>query len=68
MQEVISAFEKLSGAKVIKKYDSSVTHVITSTDENGACRRTIKFMMGILEGKWILDIECMSTNDAFSFH
>lgn len=54
----MSEFEMLSGVKVIKNWDSSVTHIIASTDENGACRRTLKFLMGILEGKWILNIEC----------
>lgn len=56
-KEVISEFEKLFGVTVLKKWESSVTHVIASTDENGACRRTLKVLMGILEGKWILNIE-----------
>ncbi|GFY96894.1 breast cancer susceptibility1 [Actinidia rufa] len=56
-KEIVSEFERFSGAKVLKNWDSSVTHVIASTDENGACRRTLKILMGILEGKWILSIE-----------
>ncbi|KAK6254198.1 hypothetical protein QUC31_015918 [Theobroma cacao] len=55
-REIISEFEKLSGVTVLKKWDSSVTHIIASTDENGACKRTLKILMGILEGKWILNI------------
>ncbi|KAG6695789.1 hypothetical protein I3843_09G113500 [Carya illinoinensis] len=55
--EIVSDFERLSGVRVLKKWDSSVTHVIGSTDENRACRRTLKILMGILEGKWILSIE-----------
>lgn len=43
---------------MLKNWGSSVTHVIASTDENGACRRTLKILMGILEGKWILSTEC----------
>lgn len=58
LQEAISRFEKISGVTVVKKWNSSVTHVIASTDENGACRRTLKVLMGILEGKWILSMEC----------
>ncbi|XVF45985.1 hypothetical protein PTKIN_Ptkin02bG0251800 [Pterospermum kingtungense] len=53
---IISEFEKLSGVTVLKRWDSVVTHVIASTDENGACKRTLKILMGILEGKWILNI------------
>ncbi|XP_057983911.1 uncharacterized protein LOC131168474 isoform X2 [Malania oleifera] len=56
-REIVSEFERLSGLKVLKKWNSSVTHVIASTDENGACRRTLKILMAILEGKWILSIE-----------
>ncbi|OIV95749.1 hypothetical protein TanjilG_05297 [Lupinus angustifolius] len=54
---VVSEFEKVSKVTVLKKWDSSVTHVIASTDENGACRRTLKVLLGILEGKWILNID-----------
>eukprot|EP00256_Glycine_max_P045334 XP_006597513.2 protein BREAST CANCER SUSCEPTIBILITY 1 homolog isoform X1 [Glycine max] len=56
-REVVSEFERVSKAAVLKNWDSSVTHVIASTDENGACRRTLKVLLGILEGKWILNIE-----------
>ncbi|KAG9157607.1 hypothetical protein Leryth_026757 [Lithospermum erythrorhizon] len=54
---IITEFGKVAGVKIVKNWDSSVTHVIASTDENGACRRTLKFLMGILGGKWILTIE-----------
>ncbi|XP_073297413.1 protein BREAST CANCER SUSCEPTIBILITY 1 homolog isoform X1 [Primulina huaijiensis] len=54
---IISEFQKLSGVRVLKNWDLSVTHVIASTDENGACRRTLKVLMGMLEGKWILSLE-----------
>ncbi|XP_031279183.1 protein BREAST CANCER SUSCEPTIBILITY 1 homolog [Pistacia vera] len=56
-REIVSEFERLSKVTVLKSWDSSVTHVIASTDENGAGRRTLKLLMGILEGKWILNIE-----------
>ncbi|KAL0442475.1 UNVERIFIED_CONTAM: protein BREAST CANCER SUSCEPTIBILITY 1 [Sesamum latifolium] len=52
----VTEFEKLSGVTILKNWDSSVTHVIASTNEDGACRRTLKFLMGVLEGKWILSI------------
>ncbi|KAK2996344.1 hypothetical protein RJ639_026587 [Escallonia herrerae] len=56
-KETVTEFKRLSGATVLKNWDSTVTHVIASVDENGACRRTLKVLMGILEGKWILNIE-----------
>ncbi|CAH9111800.1 unnamed protein product, partial [Cuscuta europaea] len=54
---IVSDFKRLSGATVVKTWDTSVTHVIASIDEKGACRRTLKFLMGVLGGKWILTIE-----------
>ncbi|ESW19932.1 hypothetical protein PHAVU_006G167200 [Phaseolus vulgaris] len=56
-KEIVSKFESVSKVTVLKNWDSSVTHVIASTEENGACRRTLKVLMGILEGKWILKVE-----------
>ncbi|KAL8138387.1 hypothetical protein V2J09_004388 [Rumex salicifolius] len=56
-KEFVTKFKRLSGASVSKNWNTSVTHVIASTDENGACKRTLKVLMGILEGKWILSIE-----------
>ncbi|KAL1555779.1 protein BREAST CANCER SUSCEPTIBILITY 1 [Salvia divinorum] len=56
-KETVTEFENLSGVTILKNWDSTVTHVIASTDENGACRRTLKFLMGVLEGKWILSVQ-----------
>ncbi|KAF6138326.1 hypothetical protein GIB67_001555 [Kingdonia uniflora] len=56
-KEIVSAFLKLAGVLVLKNYGPSATHVLVSTDENGACTRNLKFLMGILEGKWILSID-----------
>ncbi|KAL6567273.1 hypothetical protein OROGR_000941 [Orobanche gracilis] len=53
----VAEFENLSGLIILKNWDATVTHVVTSTDENGACRRTLKYLMGVLEGKWILSVE-----------
>ncbi|EXB51997.1 Protein BREAST CANCER SUSCEPTIBILITY 1-like protein [Morus notabilis] len=56
-QEIVSEFERISGVTVSKKWESNVTHVIASTDESGACKRTLKVLMGILDGKWILSMK-----------
>ncbi|KAF3785916.1 BREAST CANCER SUSCEPTIBILITY 1-like protein [Nymphaea thermarum] len=56
-KEFVSKFCRVAGLHISKTWCASVTHVIASTDENGACRRTLKVLMGILEGKWILNIK-----------
>ncbi|KAL4563544.1 hypothetical protein LXL04_027587 [Taraxacum kok-saghyz] len=56
-KETVVELERLCGVTVLKTWDSRVTHVIASVDENGACRRTLKYLMGIIEGKWILTFE-----------
>lgn len=58
MQGIVTEFENSSGVMILKNWDSTVTHVIASTDDNGACRRTLKLLMGVLEGKWILSVQC----------
>ncbi|CAN7132517.1 unnamed protein product [Brassica rapa subsp. narinosa] len=67
---VILEFTELSGVTVSRKWERRVTHVIASINENGACKRTLKFMMGILEGKWILSIDwikaCMKNGEYVS--
>ncbi|KAL8468583.1 hypothetical protein ACS0TY_031684 [Phlomoides rotata] len=66
-KEIVAKFENLSGVTILKNWKQMVTHVIASTDENGACRRTLKFLMGILEGKWILSVQwikaCIEAGD-----
>ncbi|XP_059626072.1 BRCA1-associated RING domain protein 1 [Cornus florida] len=50
-------FASICGATVSKFWKPSVTHVIAATDANGACSRTLKVLMAILNGKWILTID-----------
>lgn len=35
-----------------------VTHVISSVDNDKKCSRTLKYLSGILHGKWILTPKC----------
>lgn len=35
-----------------------ITHIITSVNKNNLCRRTLKYLQGVLEGKWIVDPTC----------
>ncbi|KAH6811408.1 breast cancer associated RING 1 [Perilla frutescens var. frutescens] len=50
-------FAKTSGATVYKFWNPNVTHLVAATDSNGACSRTLKLLMAILNGKWVLSID-----------
>ncbi|KAF5180142.1 Breast cancer susceptibility 1-like protein [Thalictrum thalictroides] len=56
-KDLLLKFSKISGATVSKAWDTNVTHVIADTDENGAFCRTLKVLMAILNGRWILSID-----------
>jgi BRCA1-associated RING domain protein 1 len=58
MQEQLNNFSRLIGATISKTWSLAVIHVVASTDADGSCRRTMKFLMSILEGKWVLKIDC----------
>lgn len=60
IQKLLSKFASMCGATVCKDFNPNVTHIITSTNGSGACGRTLKFLLGILSGKWILKIDCKS--------
>ncbi|CAO0797607.1 unnamed protein product [Mucor circinelloides] len=34
---------------------NDVTHVITSVDKKHLCKRTLKYLQGVLKGKWVVD-------------
>ncbi|KAI7731157.1 hypothetical protein M8C21_006565 [Ambrosia artemisiifolia] len=51
-------FARANGALVSKYWKDNVTHVIAATDANGACTRTLKVLMAILNGKWVVTMEC----------
>ncbi|KAG6519486.1 hypothetical protein ZIOFF_022980 [Zingiber officinale] len=44
----------LIGGKVVERWTPEVTHVIVSTSQCGACRRTYDFLLAVLSWKWIL--------------
>ncbi|GLT42278.1 hypothetical protein SLA2020_162890 [Shorea laevis] len=47
-------FSSMIGASVTKFWSPDVTHVIAATDANGACTRTLKVLMAVSNGKWVL--------------
>ncbi|KAK7835722.1 brca1-associated ring domain protein 1 [Quercus suber] len=54
---LVVKFAIMCGATVTKFWKPNVTHVIAATDAQGACTRTLKVLMGILNGRWILKID-----------
>lgn len=65
VQCLLVKFGSMIGVPVTKFWRSGVTHVIAATDTNGACTRTLKVLMAILNGRWVLTIDC---EFCFVFH
>ncbi|KAJ4956378.1 hypothetical protein NE237_013161 [Protea cynaroides] len=56
-KKLLVKFAKMTGATVTKVWEPNVSHVIAATDEMGACSRTVKVLMAILHGRWVLKID-----------
>lgn len=65
IQCLVVKFARICGATLLKSWDPNVTHVIAATDSNGACSRTLKVLMAILNGRWILTMDCKLYTYAF---
>ncbi|KAL5860010.1 hypothetical protein ACOSQ4_001306 [Xanthoceras sorbifolium] len=50
-------FGSIIGASVSKFWRPEVTHVIAAIDGKGACTRTLKVLMAIVNGSWVLKID-----------
>ncbi|CAL5068851.1 unnamed protein product [Urochloa decumbens] len=55
-RDILDEFGHRTGIAVTNNWSSNVTHVIANTDERGACARTLKVLMAILSGKWVLNV------------
>ncbi|XP_020692326.1 BRCA1-associated RING domain protein 1 isoform X1 [Dendrobium catenatum] len=53
---ILEKFARLSGVLVTYQWKQNVTHVIAATNEDGACIRTMKYLMAILNGRWVLNM------------
>ncbi|KAG1665428.1 hypothetical protein FOA52_005770 [Chlamydomonas sp. UWO 241] len=60
-----------SGARLLDKWPPGargVTHVVCRTDENHKARRTIKYLMGLAAGAWVVDVAWASACVAAGGH
>lgn len=56
IKKLKSKIKKLKG-KVVKEYTPKVTHIITTVNEDNIARRTLKYSIGIVSGKWIVNYD-----------
>ncbi|XP_078166933.1 BRCA1-associated RING domain protein 1-like isoform X1 [Carex rostrata] len=56
-KEILEEFGNITGVEVTNNWKSNVTHVISATDEQGGCGRSLKVLMAILGGKWIVGVD-----------
>lgn len=64
MQCNLVKFASSCGAAVSRCWKPNVTHVIAATDANGAYTRTLKVLMAILNGRWIVTMDCKLSSDS----
>ncbi|KAL3831245.1 hypothetical protein ACJMK2_023019 [Sinanodonta woodiana] len=48
-------------AKVAEEFTPEVTHLVIGCNQNGTCPRTIKYLHGVLTGKWIVSFDWINT-------
>ncbi|KAG0486252.1 hypothetical protein HPP92_008347 [Vanilla planifolia] len=53
---LLSNFARINCLTIAQQWKPNVTHVIAATNENGACIRTMKYLMAILSGRWVLNM------------
>ncbi|XP_068670016.1 BRCA1-associated RING domain protein 1-like isoform X2 [Montipora foliosa] len=44
-------------AEIVNEFSLLVTHIITAANAKGICQRTIKYLNGVLTGKWIVSYD-----------
>ncbi|XP_055950344.1 BRCA1-associated RING domain protein 1-like isoform X2 [Argiope bruennichi] len=54
-KEKLQKCAQMLKADIVEDFKPEVTHVITSCDNQGNCIRTLKVLMGILTGKWVMN-------------
>eukprot|EP00002_Diphylleia_rotans_P019065 TRINITY_DN3692_c0_g1_i6.p1 TRINITY_DN3692_c0_g1~~TRINITY_DN3692_c0_g1_i6.p1 ORF type:complete len:404 (-),score=68.54 TRINITY_DN3692_c0_g1_i6:482-1693(-) len=54
-RELRQSISKINGT-IVDKLKPGVTHLVANVDQNNCVRRTLKYLEGLLQGAWILDI------------
>ncbi|CAL1525972.1 unnamed protein product [Lymnaea stagnalis] len=44
-------------AKIVENFSPEVTHLVTGVNAEGMCPRTLKYLHGVLAGKWIVSTD-----------
>ena len=61
---VLAATSSLGGGSFAPEWSSNVTHVVIRERSNGQCRRTIKYLLGVLSGVYVVSPEWISKSRA----
>jgi len=56
-KKVVEKCAKMLDAKVVEQFSDEVTHVVTAVDNDDLCSRTMKFLLGVITGKWIISYD-----------
>ncbi|WOL09951.1 BRCA1-associated RING domain protein 1 [Canna indica] len=56
-KDLVDDFVSLTRVATTSAWNLKITHVIAATDKHGACSRTLKVLMAILGGKWVLRVD-----------
>lgn len=63
MLEGIRVLETKLGGKLMNEFSSEVTHVVAIPDKSNRIKRTIKYMLGVLAGCWVVSYDCGLSSD-----
>ena len=51
-------FRRLKGVALTFDFNMNVTHVVCSSDSKHLCSRTLKYLMAVVFGKWVVSFDC----------
>nr|XP_022310049.1 BRCA1-associated RING domain protein 1-like isoform X3 [Crassostrea virginica] len=54
-------------ARIAEDFSSEVTHIVSTCNSSGLCPRTMKYLRGVLTGRWIVSMEWVKTCLEFGF-
>nr|XP_042900854.1 BRCA1-associated RING domain protein 1 [Parasteatoda tepidariorum] len=48
---------QLLKAEIVEEFKPNVTHIVTGCDNMGNCTRTMKVLLGMISGKWLINFQ-----------